>query len=58
MFADVPQVACFDTAFHRRMPELAQRLPVPRRLWDEGVRRYGFHGGVLPKVLLTARSLK
>jgi acetate kinase len=40
----VPQVACFDTAFHRRMPEVAQRLPLPRRLWDEGVRRYGFHG--------------
>jgi len=40
----VPQVACFDTAFHRRMPEVAQRLPLPRRLWDDGVRRYGFHG--------------
>jgi acetate kinase len=40
----VPQVACFDTAFHRRMPELAQRLPLPRQLWDGGVRRYGFHG--------------
>jgi len=44
VFADVTQVACFDTAFHRRMPELAQRLPLPRRLWDEGIRRYGFHG--------------
>jgi acetate kinase len=41
---DVPQVACFDTAFHRRMPELAQRLPLPRVLWDDGLRRYGFHG--------------
>ena len=40
----LPQVACFDTAFHRRMPEVAQRLPLPRRLWDEGLRRYGFHG--------------
>jgi len=40
----VPQVACFDTAFHRRMPEAARRLPLPRRFWDEGVRRYGFHG--------------
>jgi acetate kinase len=40
----VPQVACFDTAFHRRMPEVAQRLPLPRALWDRGVRRYGFHG--------------
>jgi acetate kinase len=40
----LPQVACFDTAFHRRMPEIAQRLPLPRRLFDEGVRRYGYHG--------------
>jgi len=40
----LPQVVCFDTAFHRRMPEVAQRLPLPRALWQEGVRRYGFHG--------------
>ena len=40
----VPQVACFDTAFHRRMPEVAARLPLAAALWDEGVRRYGFHG--------------
>jgi acetate kinase len=40
----LPQVACFDTAFHRRMPEIAQRFPLSRRLFDEGVRRYGFHG--------------
>jgi len=43
-FPDLPQVACFDTAFHRRMPEVAQRLPLPRALWDLGLRRYGFHG--------------
>ncbi len=43
-FPDLPQVACFDTAFHRRMGEVAQRFALPRRLWDEGVRRYGFHG--------------
>jgi acetate kinase len=41
---DVPQVACFDTGFHHDMPVLAQRLPLPDRLWDDGVRRYGFHG--------------
>ncbi len=41
---DVPSVACFDTAFHRRLPEAAQRLPLPGRYWDAGVRRYGFHG--------------
>ncbi|MAE67798.1 MAG: acetate kinase [Phycisphaeraceae bacterium] len=43
-FPGLPQVACFDTAFHRHMPELGQRLPLPRSWWDEGVRRYGFHG--------------
>jgi acetate kinase len=43
-YPNLPQVACFDTAFHRRMPELAQRFPLPRALWDEGLRRYGFHG--------------
>jgi acetate kinase len=43
-FPSLPQIACFDTAFHRRMPELAQRFPLPRNLWDEGLRRYGFHG--------------
>ncbi|MGD0050719.1 MAG: acetate/propionate family kinase [Vulcanimicrobiaceae bacterium] len=41
---ELPQVVCFDTAFHRRMPMVAQRLPIPRELWSEGVRRYGFHG--------------
>jgi acetate kinase len=40
----LPQVACFDTAFHRRMPEVAQRFPLIRDLWDAGIRRYGFHG--------------
>ncbi len=43
-YPDLAQVACFDTAFHRRMPEIAQRFPLPRALWDEGLRRYGFHG--------------
>jgi acetate kinase len=41
---DAPQVGCFDSAFHRTMPEVAQRLPLPAALWDEGIRRYGFHG--------------
>jgi acetate kinase len=40
----VPQVACFDTAFHRSMPRLAQLYALPRRLWDTGLVRYGFHG--------------
>jgi acetate kinase len=40
----VPQVACFDTAFHRSQPEVAQRFALPRRITEGGVRRYGFHG--------------
>jgi acetate kinase len=40
----VPQVACFDTAFHATMPEVARRLPLPERFDRDGVRRYGFHG--------------
>ena len=39
-----PQVACFDTAFHNRMPRSAKSLPIPRRYEGKGVRRYGFHG--------------
>jgi len=41
---DLPQVACFDTAFHRGHPELADRFALPEALYREGVRRYGFHG--------------
>ena len=41
---DVPQVACFDTAFHRSNPPVAQAFAIPRALSAEGVKRYGFHG--------------
>ena len=40
----LPQLACFDTAFHRTMPRVASLLPIPRRYEAAGVRRYGFHG--------------
>src|SRR5262249_2153593 len=40
----VPQVACFDTAFHRAQPALAQAFALPRDITEKGVRRYGFHG--------------
>lgn len=40
----LPQVACFDTAFHRTQPAVAQAFALPRRLTEEGVRRYGLHG--------------
>jgi acetate kinase len=53
----VPQVACFDTSFHRGAPAVAAVVPLPRRICDTGVRRYGFHGlsyeyivSVLPQV--------
>ncbi|MDD4927955.1 MAG: acetate kinase [Gallionella sp.] len=55
-----PQIACFDTAFHASMPELARRLPIPASC---GLRRYGFHGlnyahvaSVLPEILGAAAS--
>jgi acetate kinase len=41
---DVPQVACFDTSFHRGQPEVATVVPLPRELCGDGVQRYGFHG--------------
>jgi acetate kinase len=54
---DLPQVACFDTAFHRGHPELADWYALPRAFYDDGIRRYGFHGlsyeyiaSVLPEV--------
>jgi acetate kinase len=43
-FPRLPQVACFDTAFHRSLPRVAQMYALPRRLYDEGIYRYGFHG--------------
>jgi acetate kinase len=42
--AGLPQVACFDTAFHRSQPPIAQMFAIPRALSEDGVRRYGFHG--------------
>ena len=54
---DVPQVACFDTSFHRGQPAVAELVPLPRDLRQAGVQRYGFHGlsyeyiaSVLPQV--------
>jgi acetate kinase len=43
-FPDLPQIACFDTAFHHDLPRVARLLPIPRRYDAKGVRRYGFHG--------------
>lgn len=43
-FPHLPQVACFDTAFHRSLPKMARMYALPRHLRDEGIMRYGFHG--------------
>jgi acetate kinase len=63
MQPDVPQVACFDTAFHRTQPDVAQAFALPAAVTDLGVRRYGFHGlsyeyiaSVLPHVAPGAAS--
>jgi acetate kinase len=44
IFPHLPQVACFDTAFHRNRPPLTERFAIPREYFDAGVRRWGFHG--------------
>ncbi len=44
IFPSAVQFACFDDAFHRTIPEIASHFPLPHRYFDEGIRRYGFHG--------------
>jgi len=44
IFPTATQFACFDDAFHQTIPEVASHLPLPRRYFDAGIRRYGFHG--------------
>jgi acetate kinase len=57
---ELPQVACFDTAFHRTLPERARVLPLPRQMRDAGLRRYGFHGLSCESLVarLPARALR
>jgi len=43
-YPQLPQVACFDTAFHSCIPEIARRFALPQELWEQGIKRYGFHG--------------
>jgi acetate kinase len=59
----LPQVACFDTSFHHTQPEVAAAFALPRRLTEEGIRRYGFHGlsyeyiaSVLPEVIGSSQA--
>lgn len=55
-FPGVPQVACFDTAFHAVQPELNRRFALPQALFDAGVRRYGFHGLSYESILAQLRA--
>jgi acetate kinase len=56
-FPGTPQVACFDTAFHRTHPFVEDTFALPRSYYDEGVRRYGFHGLSYEYVMRTLRKL-
>ncbi len=56
-FPNLPQVACFDTAFHRHMPRVAQMYPLPRQFGDEGLIRFGFHGLSYESILLQLRAV-
>ncbi len=55
-FPQIPQIACFDTAFHSAMPHVAKLLPIPRRYQSKGVQRYGFHG-LSYEYLMTQRRM-
>jgi acetate kinase len=44
MFPELPQVACFDTAFHKDLPDIEKRYALPEKLYQQGIHRYGFHG--------------
>jgi acetate kinase len=57
-YPEVPQVACFDTAFHSRMPRVARLYALPSRLAEEGIIRYGFHGLSYEYVMEELRSLE
>lgn len=49
----IPQIACFDTSFHQSMPALHKHFSLPKTLWEEGVKKYGFHGLSYEYILLT-----
>jgi acetate kinase len=57
MYPSLPHIACFDTAFHSRMPALARRYPLPERLTEAGIVRYGFHGLSYEFIMTTLRAI-
>jgi len=56
-FPELPQVACFDTTFHRDMPRVARMLPIPRCYEENGAQRYGFHGLSYESIVQQLRAL-
>lgn len=54
---NLPQIACFDTAFHNDMPAVAKMLPLPRWLEEQGVRRFGFHGLSCESIMAQVRAI-
>ncbi|MGI8915061.1 MAG: acetate/propionate family kinase, partial [Chloroflexota bacterium] len=56
-YPSIPQVACFDTAFHRHMPRVAQQYALPPAFWGDGIRRYGFHGLSYESIMHQLRTL-
>jgi acetate kinase len=57
-FPDLPQVACFDTAFHSSLPRVARMYALPRRFYDQHIVRYGFHGLSYEYVMCELRALE
>jgi acetate kinase len=57
-FPQLKQIACFDTAFHRQMPRVAQLYALPRHFWHDGIQRYGFHGLSYEYILQELRKEK
>ena len=56
-FPELPQVACFDTAFHSSLPKVARMYALPRRFYDQGIVRYGFHGLSYEYIMRELRKL-
>ena len=58
MKADIPKVACFDTSFYIKMPNISRNFPIPKELWHEGIRKYGFDSLSMEQVLYKLPKIK
>ena len=58
MKADIPKVACFDTSFYIKMPHISRNFPIPKELWHNGVRKYGFDSLTMEQVLHKLPKIK